>query len=504
MEIKTLKNMQKLSLLFLYLILTLNIFGQYVTPGTGVNWSLQEFVDNSGGVIIFQDGEYLITADVTISTNDTIGIVSEAATFRASPGVLITVNGLLLITGANTPVTFTGQDDQSHFTGFRFQDSQGSVIQHTTFSRAGGIKIISSEVEFEMCTFQHFSQDNSTGTIDISQSSPVIMQCTFYQNAGPAILTPANGMSSPQILFCLIEGNVTSNINMPQINLGTSGADSIRIIGNQITGNPLLDQVGGIAITTLAGGSIKCRIQDNLIKNNRYGMTQYGNNIGSVIRNNVIEDNNTQGLPNLGGSGINFFGNQTNQSFVSENIISGNLWGITIQNSAQPNFGEIENHAFSPGMNQIFDNENSGIIYALYNNTPLDIWAQNNYWGSYDPDVVETYIFHQPDDPTLGLVTYLPLLDPPVGVESLANSLQQGQQIRLWPIPANQYVEIGGLPAEDKIPFELFSLDGRLVSSGTMETGTHRINISGIPPGNYLLKINPDKAPFVRKLIIGQ
>lgn len=494
--------MQKITLLFLCLFFSSALFGQYVTPGSGINWSLQEFVDNSGGVIIFQDDEYLITADVTISASDTIGIVDEAATFRVSPGVLITINGVLNITGAATPVVFTGQDDQSFFNGFRFQNSPGSVIQHTTFSRAGGIKIISAQVEFMLCKFQYFNQENSTGTIDISQSSPVIMQCEFIQNAGPAILTPANGMSSPQILYCLLEGNVTSNTNMPQINLGTSGADSIRIIGNQVTGNPLLDQVGGIAITTLAGGSIKCRVEDNLIKNNRYGMTQYGNNIGSVIRNNVIEDNNTQGLPNLGGSGINFFGNQTNHSFVSENIISGNLWGITIQNNAQPNMGQIENIELSPGMNQLFDNGNSGIIYALYNNTPLDIWAQNNYWGSYDPDIVETYIFHQPDDPTLGLVTYLPLLDPPVGTDKFANSLHNGQQIRLWPMPANQFVEIHGLPVDEKTCFELYSLNGLLVTYATMEAGMHRINISGIPAGHYLLKINSDKAGFVQKLII--
>jgi len=495
--------MQKISFLFLSFIFSSALFGQYVTPGTGVNWSLQEFVDNSGGVILFVDDEYLITGEVIVSANDTISIMDEQAMFRVSSDVLITVNGVLLIIGQATPVTFSSLDQQSHFTGFRLQDSPGSVFHSTTFSRAGGIKVLSSEVEFLGCTFQHFNQDNATGTIDVSQSSPVISECQFIQNAGPAVLSPANGSASPQILYCIMEGNVTSNTNMPQINLGTSGTDSIRIIGNQIIGDPMLVQVGGIAVTTLVGGSLKCRIQDNLIKNNRYGMTQYGNNIGSVIRNNTIEGNNTQGLPNLGGSGINFFGNQTNQSFVSENIITGNLWGITIQNSAQPNLGELENSVLSPGMNHIYDNGNSGEVYALYNNTAGDIWAQNNYWGSGNPDTVETYIFHQPDDPAFGPVHYLPMLNP-VNVEMNFDNRKNENAVTLFPNPADKIIEISGLPCQETIVIRLFSLSGHI--SETIQTGLEqrRISVSAYPPGSYLVEIITCNERYIRKLIISR
>jgi hypothetical protein len=495
--------MQKISLLFVSFILSSALFGQYVTPGAGVHWSLQEFVDNSGGVITFVDDEYLIAGDITISSTDTISITDEQAMFRVSPDVLITVNGVLLITGPTTQITFSSLDQQSNFTGFRVEDSPGSVFHSTIFNRAGGIKVLGSEVEFVGCTFQHFNQDNATGTIDVSQCSPVISECQFIQNSGPAVLSPANGSASPQILYCMMEGNVTSNANMPQINLGTSGADSIRIIGNQIIGDPMLDQVGGIAVTTLVGGSLKCRIQDNLIKNNRYGMTQYGNNIGSVIRNNVIEGNNIQGLPNLGGSGINFYGNQTNQSYVSENIITGNLWGITIQNSAQPNLGELETSVHSPGMNHIYDNGNSGEVYALYNNTPEDVWAQNNYWGSTDPDTVESYIFHQPDDPSLGLVHYLPLLNP-VNAEVTFDSSKNQQPVTLFPNPADQFIEISGLPCQEVCVIRLFSLNGRMTETIDMNMEQRRISISAYSPGSYLVEIITRNERYIRKLIISR
>jgi parallel beta-helix repeat protein len=459
--------------------------GQYITPGTGVNWTLQEFVDNSGGVIVFDGSEYLITGSVTISTGDVITI-GEAAFFRSAAGVLITVNGDLKIISSNELVTFSSIDEQSFFTGFKFQNSSGSVIHQTAFIRAGGIKLLSSDVEFSGCSFHHFNQENCTGTIDVSQSAPVIFECEFIENTGPALLSPANGSSSPQIYDCFMQGNVTANANMPQINLGTSGADSVRIIGNQIIGNPALVQVGGIAVTTLAGGSLKCRIEGNTIRDNRYGMTQYGNNIGSVIRNNEIENNNTQGLPNLGGSGINFFGNQTNVSFVSENIITGNLWGITIQNSAQPNFGEIENMEMSPGQNQIFGNGNSGEVYELYNNTSYDIWAQNNYWGSMNIDTVEMGIFHQPDDPTLGTVHYLPLFDPTVSLNDRYSS-RQADLFSLHPNPANDHIIFSS--SEPLTMIEIFDLSGeKLFSYGGINSEHFKINLTDFKPGIYFAK----------------
>lgn len=493
--------MKKIKLLILLLWLTGSVSAQYITPGTGVNWNLQEFVSNSGGVIQFNGSVYVVTGPITISTTDTINI-AEQAYFSMSPNVLITVKGSLIVYCEEAPIIFSSTDQQNYFTGFRFENSVGSSIRQVEVNRAGGIKIIGSEVEFISCYFGHFNQSNSTGTIDLSQSSPLISSCYFFENAGPAILSAANGASSPQIFDCTIQGNVTSNINMPQINLGTSGADSVRIIGNLIIGNRNLLQVGGIAVTTLVGGNLKCRIEGNLIKDNRYGITQYGNSIGSLIRGNSIVDNNTQGLPNLGGSGINFFGNSTNISYVSANTITGNLWGITIQNNAQPNFGQLTISELSPGMNQIFDNQNSGTIYDFYNNTPNPIWAQNNYWGTMDSDSVEMHIFHQPDDPALGIVNYLPLYDPTVNIADYQLDDAGRVMFNFYPNPASDKIFISAKNFDEAYALSLFDGNGRLIRKSTLNGELNELDLSGIVSGSYLLQIASAKGTYSQIIIV--
>jgi hypothetical protein len=403
--------MKKITVILIFLFVISTINAQYSTPGTGVNWTMDDLVANSGGVAILNpDNEYEIFESLTISANDTLSFFSET-TVISHPQVLITIQGIFQTSlGLQDEVIFKGLGmGNNYFLGFRFENTIGSSLEKVRFENAGGIKLVGSIVEFTSCTFNDFNQDYCTGTIDLFQSHPILTGCEFMENAGPAILSSANGDSSPQIINCYLFGNVSSNTNMPQINLGTSGEDSIRIINCSIIGNAGYEKVGGIAVTTLAGGDLKCRIENNGIIQNRYGLTQYGSNIGSIIRNNVIEDNDTQGEPMLGGSGLNFYGNQTNQSIVSGNKITGNLWGITIQNEAKPNFGELADN-INPGQNQIYGNGNGGEIYDLYNSTSGNIMAENNYWGTMDLDSVEMHIFHQPDDPTLGLVDYLPYL----------------------------------------------------------------------------------------------
>jgi hypothetical protein len=153
-------------------------------------------------------------------------------------------------------------------------------------------------------------------------------------------------------------------------------------------------------------------ITGNVIKNNRYGITfNGGSNINSLISYNQIDSNNTQNNPSLGGSGIAFSGGSASShqnSIVTGNVIRWNLWGITIQNGAKPNLGDLGNTDTSDnGKNWFSGNTNSGTPgINLYNNSPDAIMAQGNYWGSNDPSAIEASIFHQPDNASLGLVDY--------------------------------------------------------------------------------------------------
>ena len=64
--------MKKLFLLLL--IVSSQIFAQYTTPNTGVNWNLDDLVTNSGGVVTGTFPNYSITNKITISANDRVYI----------------------------------------------------------------------------------------------------------------------------------------------------------------------------------------------------------------------------------------------------------------------------------------------------------------------------------------------------------------------------------------------------------------------------------------------
>jgi len=474
--------MKNLILTTAFVLANLLVIAQYTTPGTGVNWNLNDLTTNSGGVVTLEtNGQYRINQGLTVAANDTVSIFT-AEEINVVDGVLITISGTLISDpGSTGMIFFKALND--HYLGFRFEDSQGSYFANTYFKKAGGIKLVSSFVEFHGCDFEEFDQENATGTIDLFQSSPLIEGCSFSINDGPAVMSGANSTSSPQILGCEIIFNVVSNSNTPQINLGTTATDSIRIINCQIIGNPENIMAGGIAITTLAGGSIMARIEGNVIKNNRYGITAYGSNIGSVISSNEITDNNTQNLPMLGGSGINFFGGETNRSIVTGNIITGNLWGITIQNNAQPNFGQLEGEIYNQGANTFMNNSNEGIIYDLYNNTPNPIMAQNNYWGTDNYDTIEMHIFHQPDDPSLGLVDFLPLYIPPVGIETHTQN-HNFLIASVFPNPANDYCYLkiadSYLLDSDMLDVEMINVSGETIATYKL-SGANNIHKLAIP-----------------------
>lgn len=490
-----------------FILIGVAIQAQYITPGTGINWSPDDLVANSGGVITLEtNGQYTIHSNLTISNPDTLTIDTPEE-INVLDDVLITIKGVLLTAPPEPGIVFF-KAMNNYYTGFRFEDNDGSSLLRTYFRKAGGIDLVNADIQFYDCDFTEFNQENSTGTIDLFQSSPVISGCSFSDNLGPAVMSGANASSSPQIFNCEIISNVMSNTNMPQINLGTSGADSIRVVGCEIIGNTANIMAGGIAITTLAGGSIKARIEGNIIKNNRYGITAYGYTIGSVIKNNEIRDNNTQNLPMQGGSGINYWGNATNQSIVTGNIISGNLWGITIQSAAQPNLGQLEGEIFNPGMNQFYNNGNSGQLYDLYNNTPNPVMAENNYWGTMDPDSVEMRIYHQPDDPSLGLVDYLPIYNPPVGVDENAGEAKLKLAEAIYPNPANGYFYLklkDELKDSDEKPLvEIFGLNGEKLSAFEIQETEQpvRIRIPDGVSGVILLKIRHKANEETTKIVV--
>ena len=395
----------KKTLLFLIAIfaIVINSYGQWVSPGDGTTYTMPDLVDVTEGVVTIGENGFVINGDLTISTNDVLKIDDQVARIDAAE-VLVTINGSMLCTNTNR-VKFYGLNETQHFS-MRFENATGCNIKKMYFSDGAGIKVIDSDVTFDDVKFVYFTRDYSNAVIDIFNCDPVIKDCYFMLNHGAAISSPANGQASPQILNCDFDTNVTDNVNTPQINLGPGGNDTIRIVGNEVYTIMAQWYVGGLSIADLMGtGETKVLLKDNIIKEGRYGYNQQGQTISSVIVGNQFIDNYHEDNPMNGGSGISIYGTTVNnKAILRNNVITGNLWGITAIYLHDIDMGTEEDW----GYNEIHDNGNAGEVYDLYNNSACDIMAVGNNWGTIIEEEIADHIVDQIDDPSFGLVTFYP------------------------------------------------------------------------------------------------
>ena len=412
--------------LFLILGLVSLLNAQWVSPGNGTNYSLPDLVVASNGAVTSTGTVFSFNSDITISENDVLTIDNKVTRIDA-PGVLITIKGSIACNN-EARVGIYGAMAQNQQFSMRFENATNCELKTLYFSDGCGIKLIESDVRFIDCKFVYFTRDYSNAVIDFMNCNPLIEDCYFLRNEGAAISSPANGQGSPKILNSRFEENVTSDLNSPQINLGPGAEDTIFIVGNNIDDDYASHRVGGISVADLMGtGSTTVLLKDNYVVNGRYGYNQQGLTISSVIEQNQFVNNHFEDNPTNGGSGISIYGmNENNKAVLRNNIITGNLWGITVINAADVNLG-TENEW---GNNQIKDNGNGGVIYDLYNNSTSDIMAVGNDWGSTNEAEIEDHIVHQLDDSSLGLVTFLPFVGYDVIEEPNASSFA------VWPIPA--------------------------------------------------------------------
>lgn len=501
--------MKKLLLNLTSLLLILTANAQYTTPNTGVNWDMDSLVLYSAGVVINPSTDvYQITADLEIAESDTLDIFA-AITVNLDADVLVTVRGTFYA-DFFTDVIFTATDTNNPYRGFRFENTATAQFQNTIFSYGGGLKVLTSDFFMQFCTIHHNDFILNTGAaIEVSTGQPIFLNNSFIDNKRAAISSAANAEVAPIIVDNIFQGNNTSNSNRPQINLGPSGADTTVIHDNTITGNPDLDQVGGIGFSSFVPDiDANVSIIGNVIVDNRYGIAVLngsGTDQFAFIQGNTITDNNTQGDPLLGGSGINL--NSTTESslaILSENTITGNLWGITIQGSFLVNMGDDDIEAENPGLNSFDNNGNGGEIYALYNNTPNPVSALNNCWISSEDITIEQaqeVIFDQSDDPALGPVNINPIWNCGM-VDGIAD-LGLSDQVTLYPNPANEFIYID-FPKELTVTkYTIKSISGQFIKTDSQhfESG-YQINIQDLNMGLYIIEIQTDKGYLLKKLVI--
>lgn len=500
--------MKKL-ILFPELILTLIFsvqtnFANYSTPGSSVSWNLNDLVSNSGGVVTFSSGIYFVNDTLIISSSDTLKILNNS-TLKLAYNIVFKIRGTIFVNPPDS-VNITSIDTAQKFSEMRIDTSSSSILQKVIFAYSfNGLRISDCNPLINLCTIRNNCFGNTATTapaINLFRSNPIISNCSIYRNYKVAIGGGANIANAPQILYNNIYENNYANANASQINLGQSGSGTTIIRGNTIIG--LYTNSGGIA--TLPIGTLTIIIENNVIKKNRYGIALQSSG-NAIVRGNIIDSNNIQNNPNLGGSGINLLGSGVT-ALISKNLIRGNLWGITVQSRANPMIGDLSNSDTNYiGLNQIYHNHNSGIFYDLYNNTINPIKAENNYWGTTIIDTVEAHIVHQPDNDS-GFVDYLPLWTP-VGVSSVNTEIPSSYILYdAYPNPFNPVTNIRfEIPFSGNVKISVYDITGKEVSvllNEFVSSGRYEVQFDGgkFSSGVYFYSISAGNYSATKKLIL--
>ncbi len=423
----------------------------FVTDGTGNVYTFNALSQIEGtGVTLLDDGSYLVSADFTIAEGDVLQLQNNDV-IKMADGVRITLDGDADFAPADTAVV-TRDAEGSKPKGFWMMGENGNAtLKNVTFEYVGVVfGGANSSLTANNCTFTlHNGKSSSSGALSFNAScgGNIVENCYFIENTLNAI---GNGATNPVgiiIRNCLFWHNVTDNRNKPQINLTVGGDYDVLIADNDVIGGQFTLS-GGIGLSNMMGlaHSGMNIIENNYIADNRYGITTIGS-VDAILRNNVMIDNCYETNPNNGGSCVSIYDSSSSANIYMEgNWMEGGLWGITVPTGAPNiNLGKVEDpeaEDYNPGNNTFVNNGNSGVLYDLFNNGTATIWAQGNTWNVTEQteENIEQVIYHQVDDPSKGLVIFMPAHSGHVTAVEEIDAAQQHD---------NLYYNLMGQPTEN-------------------------------------------------------
>ncbi|MBR5685104.1 MAG: hypothetical protein IKX18_02990 [Muribaculaceae bacterium] len=407
----------------------------FVTDGTGNVYTFNGLSQIEGtGVTLQEDGSYLVSADFTIAEGDVLQMDNNAI-IKLANGVRITLNGNADFAPADTAVV-TRDAEGSNPKGFWMMGDNGNAnLKNVTFEYVGVVfGGANSSLHADNCTFTlHNGKSSSSGAISFNAScdNNIVENCYFIENTLNAIGSGATNPVGIIIRNCLFWHNVTDNRNKPQINLTAGGGHDVTIVDNEVIGGQFTLS-GGIALSNMMGLSQTGTniIENNYIADNRYGITTIGG-VDAYIINNTMIDNHYETNPNNGGSCISVYDTgSTSNIYIEGNWMEGGFWGITIVTGA-PNVNVGKNQDpqaedYNPGNNTFVNNGFNGALYDLYNNGTGTVYAQGNTWNVavQDEASIEEVVYHQVDDPTKGLVIFMPPHQSSTSVEEIGAAQQ--------------------------------------------------------------------------------
>lgn len=403
---------RRLTLSLLMAVLSTAAFAQFTTAGDGKTYTLKTLSETEGSGVTLMDGNtYIMGSDVTISEGDKF-TMDDGVTVQFDKDVTLTIEGeadFLLTEGS----VFDSAFDSIETLGaaIRIKSKTPTEVQHCTFSYVGLELMAEGATNVRHCQFYHHDGSSAAALYFITAGAEsTIEDCLFEACRKAAIGSAANASQPLTIKGCTLIRNSTANNNVPQINI--TAADPLVISECTIEGIPENNMVGGIGISNFMSYNADILISNCTVEDNRYGIGLVGPAPHIRIEDCTLLNNCHETNPMNGGSGISLYDPyQLTQAVISGNHIEGSLWGVTIIGCKDVNLGQPSNADIdSPGGNVFKNNGNNGQLYDLYNNSALTVYAQNNTWNVTEQtqEQIETVIFHQADNASLGEVIYWP------------------------------------------------------------------------------------------------
>jgi len=443
----------------------------YITPGLGSTISMDQLVAQSGGAVTGSSGDYQVLESVVISLNDRLVIsAGSTLTFMDTAGNIgLEINGALTATGTTeSPILMTGNlQSPGSWRGLDFNETNTNSEFQLAFVEIAyadiAVDVFGGDILLENCDIHH-CQDRA---IDISSADGLIADCHIHHNQTRTVTMTLT--SSPTFENCTLDHNNLQNSSpLPYFNVGLQGVNSPIIRNCTITGDGS-QMSGGMAFWA----NCNALVEYTSITGCGYGILCYSTGANPTLRGNMIADNNIH--PDTVNWGFGVACNGNNAPILAENEIRGHWFGVATINGGMPNLGNIDNEfPGDDGMNYIHDNGIDGQVYAFYNNTNLGQMAQNNLWGTAD---AEDVIYHQVDDPALGLVVF----DPIAVISSVPENSVPGilESASAFPNPFNPRVEIKfTLTRNSQVSVVVMDVAGRLVKelqTSQLTEGQHAV-----------------------------
>lgn len=395
------------------LMISVQLFADEVkTLGDGTIWTMSKLALTEGSGVSKNGTTFTMNNTVVVAEGDSFEM-EGGITVQLAADVSLEIEGDAMM-APNERSTFTSVGSDTPGVVYLRGSNDVVLVKSLDFEYVGLKYFATKGMNVDDCSFYYIG-NRAALNIGGEGAEFIVTNSTFGENGGPAIAGAANYSNPITIDDCEFLYNGMNNPNNPQLNLTSASDVVVRnciIIGERNNTN-----VGGIVVSDLYGvaNNAHTLIEDNEIRDNRFGLSLY-NNQTAVVRNNTILNNNTETNPMKGGSGISVIDSSFKQNtMITGNYIEGSLWGISIIGGKKINCGRIDvpetDEDYNPGRNTFYNNGCYGEIYDLYNNSANTVYAQNNYWKTattQDAEGIENCISHKVDNPTLGEVIFTP------------------------------------------------------------------------------------------------